>query len=104
MCLRSSPMRPSIRCHERAFGDPDPTPIFAGSKAAHALVVAEQLQSSNQVYQRALDKFGFIEAWAKPNAERRTPNAERRTPNAKRQTPNAHPRSRNPKRSTPTAN
>ncbi len=65
-------------CHERAFGDPDPTPIFAGSKAAHALVVAEQLQSSNQVYQRALDKFGFIEAWAKPNAERRTPNAPAR--------------------------
>jgi hypothetical protein len=37
-------------CHERTFGDPDPTPIFAGSKATHALVVAEQLRSSNQVY------------------------------------------------------
>jgi len=35
-------------CQERAFGDPDPTPIFAGSKATHALVVAEQLRSSNQ--------------------------------------------------------
>jgi hypothetical protein len=37
-------------CQERASGDPDPTPIFAGSKATHALVVAEQLRSSNQAY------------------------------------------------------
>jgi hypothetical protein len=28
---------------ERAFGDPDPISIFAGSKATHVLVVPEQL-------------------------------------------------------------
>jgi hypothetical protein len=41
-------------CQERAFGNPDPTPIFAGSKATHSLVVTEQLRSSNQAYHVAL--------------------------------------------------